>query len=77
MDKIKVMGFHPLPPLPFSLMTPIPKRHPQISPHIHQKMRKGRRNDYIEVFVVVNWAKKKLFYKNLRGCNTPLSKDED
>ena len=49
------MRFHQ-PPLPFSLMTPIPKRHPKISPHVHQKMRKhgkGCRNDYIEAFGAV------------------------
>ena len=47
MDKIKVMGFHQ-PSLPLSLMTPIPKGHSQIAPHIHQKVQKGYRNDYIE-----------------------------
>ena len=67
MDKIKVIGFHQ-PPLPFSVMTPIPKRHPQISPQIHQKMHKGCRNDYIEVFGEVYWAKKAV--KNLRGVST-------
>ena len=57
MDKIRIMGFHH-PPLPFSLMTPIPKRHPIILPHIHQKMHEGCRNDYIEALGPVYWAKK-------------------
>ena len=43
------MGFHQ-PPLPFYLITPIPKRHPQISPHIHQKICKGCRNNHIITF---------------------------
>ena len=56
------MRFHQ-PPLPFSLMTPIPKRHPLISPRIHQKMRKGCRNDYPEAFGTVYWAKKAVLKK--------------
>ena len=47
-----------LTPLPFSLTVPIPKRHLQISPHVHQKMRTGCRNDYIEAFGAVYWLKK-------------------
>ena len=31
------------------------------SPHIHQKMRKGCRNNYIEAFGALYWRKKKLF----------------
>ena len=38
-------------------MITIQKRHPQIPPHIHQKMRKGCRNDYLEAFGAVYWAK--------------------
>ena len=53
-------------------MTPISKQHNQISPHIHQKMRKRCRNDYIEAFGAVYWAKKKLFKKFLGSCNNPL-----
>ena len=70
MGKIKIMGFHQV-PLPFSLMTPIPKWHPPpMSPRIHQKMRKGCRNDYLEAFGAVYWAKKLL--KILRGATTPF-----
>ena len=50
------MGFHH--PLPFCLMTPIPEQHPKISSHIYEKMRKGCRNDYLEAFGAVYWAKK-------------------
>ena len=65
MDKIKVMGFHQ-PPLSFSLIIPIPKRHPQISPHIQQKIHKGCRNNYLEACGAVYWAKKAAL-KSLRG----------
>ena len=58
------------PPLPFSLMTPKPKQHPPNSPHIHQKMRKGCRNDYIKAFGAVYWAKK-LFLKRSWGLQQP------
>ena len=51
------MGFHRPPSILFD-EPPIPKRHPLISPHIHQKMCKGCRNDYIEAFGAVYWAKK-------------------
>ena len=58
MDKIRVMGFHQ-PELYHSLWwPPIPKRHPLILSHIHQKMRKGWRNDYTEAFGAVYWGKK-------------------
>ena len=66
MGKKKNHGIFPTPPLPFSLMTPIPKRHPLISPRIHQKMRKGCMNDYLEAFGVVYWE------KNSSGATTPL-----
>ena len=72
MGKIKIMGFHN-PPLPFSLMTPIPKQHPLILPRIHQKMSKGCKNDYVEAFGAVYWAKK-LFKKILGVATTPLRK---
>ena len=62
MDKIKIMGF--ITPLPLSLMTPISKRHPKISPHIHQKMRKGCKNDYIEAFGAVLLGKKVVLRKS-------------
>ena len=55
MDKIRIMGFQH--PLPFSFDDPIPKRHPLISPHIHQKMREGYKNDDVEAFGAVYWAK--------------------
>ena len=67
MGKIKIMGFYQ-PPLPFSLMTPIPK--PLISPRIHQKMRKGCRNDYLEGLAQFI-GQKKLFKKILRGLQQP------
>ena len=45
-------------------MTPIPKQEPQISPHIHQKMRKGCRYDYIEAFGAVYLTKKAVLKKS-------------
>ena len=68
MGKIKIMGFHQPPLLPFYMMTPIPKRHPLISPRIHQKMRKGCRNDYLEAFDAVYRAKK-AFLKKSKGSS--------
>ena len=56
-------------------MTPIPKRHPQISPHIHLNMRKECRNDYIEAFGAVYWGKK-AFQKSYGVATTPPAKDE-
>ena len=56
MGKIKIMGFHQPPST--ILFDAIPKRHPLISPRIHQKMRKRCRNDYLEAFGAVYWAKK-------------------
>ena len=44
-------------------MTPIPKRHPLISPRIHQKMSKGCGNDYLEAF-----GKKKKKKKKKNTC---------
>ena len=51
------MGFHQLPSTIFfdDLHT---QTTPLISPHIHQKMRKGCGNDNIEAFGPVYWAKK-------------------
>ena len=52
------MGFHQPPSIIiFDDHDPIPKRHPQISPHIHQKMRNRCKNNYIEAFGAVHWAK--------------------
>ena len=68
------MEFHHPPTILFDDL-PIPKRHPLISPRIHQKMRKGCGNDHIEAFGVVYWAKK-LFQKHLRGLQQPPSEDE-
>ena len=68
MGEIKIMGFHQ-PPLPFSLMTPIPKRHPLISPRIKRCV-KDVENDYLEAFGAVYWAKKDVS-KNLRGLQQP------
>ena len=50
------MGFHQLPST-ILFYDPIPKRNPLISPLIHQKMRKGFRNDYLEAFGEVYWEK--------------------
>ena len=56
MDKIKAVEFHqPSSTILFGTWWP----HTQISPHVNQKMRKGCRNDYIEVFGAVYWGKKK------------------
>ena len=64
------MGFtNPPPPILFD--DPHTQMAPQISPHIHQKRRKGCRNDYIEAFGAFYWAKK-LFKENLRGLRQPL-----
>ena len=60
MDKIKIMGFHQ--PLLFD-DPPYPNDTP-ISPHIHQKMRKGCRNDCIEALQFIK-PKKKLFKKKI------------
>ena len=51
MGKIKIMGFYQPPTILFD--DPIPKRHHLISHRIHQKMRKGCRNDYLEAFGAV------------------------
>ena len=74
MDKIKVMGFHQPPSTILFDDPPYPNDTPKISPH---KMHKGCRNDYIEVFGAVYWAKKAVL-KNLRGVATipPPSEDE-
>ena len=73
MDKIKVMGFHQPPSTMSTILfdDPIPKRHPQISPHIHQKMRKGCRKDYIKAFGAVFWAKKVVLKKSQGVATTP------
>ena len=63
MDKIRIMGFHPPPTILFD--DPIPKRHPLISPHIHQEMAKECRNDYqVEAFGAVYWVKKDVLKKS-------------
>ena len=56
MDKMKIMGFHQ-PPSTIFFDDPHTKTTPLISPHIHLKMRKGCRNDYIEAIGAVYWAK--------------------
>ena len=63
-----VMWFQQTPTILFD--DPIPKLLSQISPHKHQKMHKGCRNDYIEAFGAVNWGQKTV-RKNLWGCNNP------
>ena len=75
MGKIKIMGFHQPNPSTILFDDPIPKRHPLISPRIHQKMCKGCRNDYLEVFGTVI-AQKKNVLKNRRGVQEPPSEDE-
>ena len=65
------MGFNNPPTIIFD-EPPIPKRHPQISPHIHQKMRIRCESNYIEAFDAVYWATKLFLQKNLRGYNNPL-----
>ena len=66
-----IIGFHQ-PLLPFSLTTPHPQMTPLISPRIHQKMRKGCRNDYL---VWRSLLGKKLFKeKKILGGLTNLSK---
>ena len=56
MDNKWIMGFHH--PSTILFDDPTPKRHPLISPHIYQKMRKECKNDYIEAFGAVYGAKK-------------------
>ena len=46
-----------------------PRPHP--STHIHQKMRKGCRNDYMEAFGAVYWAKKRCLKKSWRLQQLP------
>ena len=75
MDKMKIMGFHQ-PPYHNLWRPSIPKRHPQISPHIHQKMRNRCKNNYIEAFGPVYWAKNAVLKKILGGCNNPPLEDE-
>ena len=64
------MGFHQLPST-ILFYDPIPKRNPLISPLIHQKMRKGFRNDYLEAFGEVYWEKIK---KKKINCKKKKSK---
>ena len=55
-------------------MTPIPKRHPLISPRLHQKMRKG-----VEMITwkrLVQFIGQKTVLKILRGCNNPPFEEE-
>ena len=58
MDEIKVMGFHLF---PFTILFDDPP-YSNDTPKCHliniKKMRKGCRNDYIEAFGAVYWAKK-------------------
>ena len=71
------MKFHQ-PPSTILFDDPHTQRHPppQI-PHIHQKMRKECRNDYMEACRAVYWAKKKkAVLKNLRGLQQPPLEDE-
>ena len=60
-------------PLPLSLTTTLSiiKPQPQISPHIHQKMHNRCKNNYIEAFGAVYWAKNAVL-NNLRGLQPPL-----
>ena len=58
MDKIKVMRFHQPPSTILFDDSPITRRCPQISPFLHQKIRKGCRNDFIEACGAVYWANK-------------------
>ena len=37
---------------------------------------KGCRNDYIEAFCIVYWAKSCFKYKSKGSCNNPSSEDE-
>ena len=52
MDKTKIMGFHQ-PPSTIIFNDPPTQTTPQISPHIHQKMRKRCKNNYIQAFDAV------------------------
>ena len=56
MDKIRIMGLYQPPTVLFD--DPNTQTTPPTSPHIHQKMRKGCRNDYIDAFGSVHWARK-------------------
>ena len=60
------MGFHQPPTIIFD--DPHTQTTPRISPHIHQKMRKRCKNNYITAFSAVYWAKKRCFKKILGGC---------
>ena len=56
MDKMKVLGF---PLLSILFDDPHTQTTPLNLPHIHQNMRKGCRNDYIETYGVVCCKKNK------------------
>ena len=66
MDKIRIMGFHQPPTILFD------DPHTQTTPlKFHSFTSKGCRNDLIEAFIAVYWAKKLL--NNLRGLQqTPF-----
>ena len=56
-------------------MTPVLKRQPEVSPSIHQNMRKYI-NDYTEEFGAVYEARK-LFKIIFGGCNNPFLSQEE
>ena len=75
MGKIKIMGFHQPPSLPdyHSLWRPpYPNGTPYFSPYTSKDaMHKGCRNDYLEAFGAVYWAKNAILKKFLGGLQQP------
>ena len=65
-----MMGFHQPPSTIIFDDPPIPKRHPQISLHTHQKIRNGCKNNYIEAFGAVYWAKNAVKKKKKKKKTT-------